>query len=1194
MAERVAQERGEGKCGRSVGYAVRLESVGSENTSLMFCTNGVLLRQITHGCGLSGVTHVVCDEIHERDRFADFLLILLRELLPRHPEVRVVLMSATLHVDLFSQYFGGCPVVRVPGRTHPVTNLYLEDALSLVGYSEHVREMKRRRGGSGGCGGAGVGGGGSGGNSNGAGAGAGAGAGNNSSNSSNPSHRSPESLAELERLRSTPAGLEVQEAIFDAFVNGSDAAFFKLLDLTGAAVADDGGAAGGGAGGLIDVSHAETCATALMAAAGKGRLDDVAALLCNGADPRLTSRDGSTAAAWALRFGHVDVAEYLETAGESLSCIYFLVLALSIAEREREEGGGVGGCGGGGGGGRGALGIVSGSPDKKKLKKIHHPSASSAAALDVAAGAAEALQEYQAGQDADEVDLDLVEALIAYVGGEGRFKAVEDDPDGGGGGGQGRQRQRHKGGLLHDASGGIIDVGEVGKNATSSGPAALGAVLVFLPGWDEIARLKEKLESNPAFGGGRYLVLPLHSMVPPADQRKAFSRPPRGVRKVVLSTNIAETAVTIDDVVVVINSGRHKEKSYDPFTAVSTLQSGWAPRASERQRAGRAGRCRPGVALHLYSRARAAALPDFALPELQRSPLDELCLQVKLLERRGFAEAASAAAFLAKAAEPPPSAAVANALRLLEAIGAITPPAAEGGGGGEKHHQRGERLTTLGRHLAALPLAPAVGKLVLYGVLFRCLDPVLTVACCLAYRDPWVLPVDPGLRRAAAGVKLALSDRAGGCSDHLAVAAAYEAWAAARGAGGGGGDRAFAARNFLSPGTMAMIDGMRSQLSQELRNRRLIGGSLQSASASAGDAAVVRCALACGLYPNAGRLLPANTPDASGNFHEAQQRKGAAIATKKDDKVRIHASSVNSNLRPPPPPPLPRCGDGRGTPQHPCPLVVFDELTRSESSLYVRQTTAVGAHPVLLVAERVSRQPPKPAKRAKLDLDGGEKRIVDGDVDEEDLPSDSDSEEEDEEEEDPSPVLVVDEWLPLRVPVGAGLPLLVLRQRIEACFAHLVEKPGVALPPAAAGAAEAAVAVFAAEARDNAGRGSVGFSGSSGGSASGGGGGGGRGGRDGRGYNTDRTGYGRGSGGGEGGYHRSSGGGGGGSNYRSSGGGGSSGSGYYNRSGGGGSGGYHGGPSGVGGGGGSYGRGRGGDGGGGGGRRGGEGGRYAR
>ena len=1155
----MAQERGEGKCGKSVGYAVRLESVGGDDTSLMFCTNGVLLRQITHGAGLAGVTHVVCDEIHERDRFADFLLILLRELLPRHPEVKVVLMSATLHVDLFSRYFGGCPVVRVPGRTHPVTNLYLEDALSLVGYSEHVREMKKRRGGGGGGGSGGSGGsGGNGGNG-----------GNNNSSSSSSCHRSPESLAELERLRSTPAGLEVQAAIFDAFVNGSDDAFFKLLDLTGAAVADDGGAAGGGAGGLIDVSHAETGATALMAAAGKGRLDDVAALLCNGADPRLRSRDGSTAAGWAARFGHLDVAEYLETAGEFFFCFFFFPPLFFFEKNFKKK--------------------------KLTLKKNFqkNKTASSAAALDVAAGAAEALQEYQAGQDADEVDLDLIEALIAYVGGEGRFKAVEDDQDDDnddddGGNGKSRQRSR-KGGLLHNASGGIVDCGDIDKGGgkTSTGPAALGAVLVFLPGWDEIARLKEKLESNPAFGGGnrggRYLILPLHSMVPPADQRKAFTRPARGVRKIVLSTNIAETAVTIDDVVVVINSGRHKEKSYDPYTAVSTLQSGWAPRASERQRAGRAGRCRPGVAIHLYSRARAASLPEFALPELQRSPLDELCLQVKLLERRGFAEAASAETFLAKAAEPPPPAAVSNALRLLEAIGAITPPAEEGDT--QQQKQRGERLTTLGRHLAALPLAPAVGKLVLYGVLFRCLDPVLTVACCLAYRDPWVLPVDPTLRRTAAGVKLALSDRAGGCSDHLAVAAAYEAWAAARssgGGGGGGGDRTFASRNFLSPGTMAMIDGMRSQLLQELRGRGLVGSrSLPNASASARDAAVVRCALACGLYPNAGRLLPANSPDANGNFHAAQQRKGAAIATRKDDKVRVHASSVNSNLRPPPPPPLSKESGSGGKPLHPCPLVVFDELTRSESSLYVRQTTAVGAHPLLFVAERVSRRPPKPAKRAKLNDDGdGGRREID-DIDEENLPSGSDSDSDSEDEEDPSPVLVVDDWLPLRVPAGAELPLLVLRQRIEACFAHLVERPGVALPAAAAGAAEAAVAVFRAEAGD---RGSVGFSES--GSGGGGGGGGGRG------YG-DRGGGGYGRGGGSGGVGSSRGGGGGGgsgggrSSYSRGGGSGGGEGGYYtNRNSGSGSGGggyssgggYRGG--GGGGGGSSGGRGRGGGGGG--------------
>lgn len=65
---------------------------------------------------LQGVTHVLVDEIHERDRYADFLLIMLRELLPKQPSLRLVLMSATLHEDLFSGYFGGCPIVRVPGE----------------------------------------------------------------------------------------------------------------------------------------------------------------------------------------------------------------------------------------------------------------------------------------------------------------------------------------------------------------------------------------------------------------------------------------------------------------------------------------------------------------------------------------------------------------------------------------------------------------------------------------------------------------------------------------------------------------------------------------------------------------------------------------------------------------------------------------------------------------------------------------------------------------------------------------------------------------------------------------------------------------------------------------------------------------------------------------------------------------------
>jgi len=92
-------------------------------------------------------------------------------------------------------------------------------------------------------------------------------------------------------------------------------------------------------------------------------------------------------------------------------------------------------------------------------------------------------------------------------------------------------------------------------------------------------------------------------MVSPQDQRKVFQKPPRGVRKVVLSTNIAETAVTIDDVVYVIDSGKLKEKGYDAYTAVSTLHQTWISKASATQRKGRAGRVRPGEVYRLFSKS---------------------------------------------------------------------------------------------------------------------------------------------------------------------------------------------------------------------------------------------------------------------------------------------------------------------------------------------------------------------------------------------------------------------------------------------------------------------------------------------------------------------------------------------------------------------------------------------------------------
>lgn len=156
-----------------------------------------------------------------------------------------------------------------------------------------------------------------------------------------------------------------------------------------------------------------------------------------------------------------------------------------------------------------------------------------------------------------------------------------------------------------------------------------GAILVFLPGWEDINKTREKLNASAFFKDtSKFMVLCLHSMIPSVEQKKVFKRPPPGCRKIVLATNIAETAITIDDVVYVIDSGRMKEKSYDPYNNVSTLQSSWVSKASAKQREGRAGRCQPGICYHLYSKLRADSLPEFQLPEIKRIPIEELCLQV--------------------------------------------------------------------------------------------------------------------------------------------------------------------------------------------------------------------------------------------------------------------------------------------------------------------------------------------------------------------------------------------------------------------------------------------------------------------------------------------------------------------------------------------------------------------------------------
>lgn len=120
---------------------MRLESRPPEQSggALLFLTVGVLLRKLQSNPSLRGISHVVVDEVHERDINTDLLLALLRSTLNENPDLRVVLMSATGDNRRLAQYFGGCPIVKVPGFMHPVKDRYLEDVLREMGRPPSVQ-----------------------------------------------------------------------------------------------------------------------------------------------------------------------------------------------------------------------------------------------------------------------------------------------------------------------------------------------------------------------------------------------------------------------------------------------------------------------------------------------------------------------------------------------------------------------------------------------------------------------------------------------------------------------------------------------------------------------------------------------------------------------------------------------------------------------------------------------------------------------------------------------------------------------------------------------------------------------------------------------------------------------------------------------------------------------------------------------
>jgi ATP-dependent helicase HrpB len=234
-----------------------------------------------------------------------------------------------------------------------------------------------------------------------------------------------------------------------------------------------------------------------------------------------------------------------------------------------------------------------------------------------------------------------------------------------------------------------------------------GDVLVFLPGVGEI-RQAERLvhERFP-----KLLALPLYGDLPPEEQDRVLL--PAGQRKVVLSTNVAETSVTIEGITAVVDTGLARIMQFDPESGLDRLQLSSISQAAADQRAGRAGRTQPGVCLRLWDEVSQRHRPEFEVPEVRRVDLSGPFLQLKVW---GEADPRKFPWY-----ETPAAAAFDHAEQLLEQLGAL---------------RRGE-VTPLGQRLAELPVQPRLARLMLAGEQWQCRSASCLLAAWLAERDPF-------------------------------------------------------------------------------------------------------------------------------------------------------------------------------------------------------------------------------------------------------------------------------------------------------------------------------------------------------------------------------------------------------------------------------------------------------------------------
>ncbi|KAL3820393.1 hypothetical protein ACJIZ3_006298 [Penstemon smallii] len=376
----------------------------------------------------------------------------------------------------------------------------------------------------------------------------------------------------------------------------------------------------------------------------------------------------------------------------------------------------------------------------------------------------------------------------------------------------------------------------------------MGDILVFLTGQDDIeAAIQMLTEDSEVTRKQGLFVLPLYSGLPRSDQDLVFSPTPRGKRKVVISTNIAETSLTLEGIAYVVDCGFSKQRFYNPMTDIENLVVAPISKASARQRAGRAGRLRPGKCYRLYTEEYYLnEMSAHGIPEMQRSNLVSCVIQLKALgidNILGFDWPAS----------PSPEALI-RALEVLYSLGVIDDDA---------------KLTSpAGFQVAEIPLDPMISKMILASNDYGCSEEVITIASVLSIQSIWFSV--RGSQKELDEAKLRFAAAEG---DHVTFLNVYKGFIES------GKSSNWCHKNHVNYQAMKKVQEIRQQLR---RIAQRLGIALKSCE---GDTRAVRKAITAGFFANACRL-------------EAFSHNGLYKTIRSSQEVYIHPSSVLFRVNP--------------------------------------------------------------------------------------------------------------------------------------------------------------------------------------------------------------------------------------------------------------------------------------------------------